>query len=196
MMKRLIAVWVAVMVGLMTTAAGQEFSVKVTINNVNNTVSIPDVPGGSFSSGGSVPTDPILNPQHYYLASYSDTSLIGLVAASADSIETDTDGSTEHSLAITQPLGSDARVLLAFTSGDWRRIDSVISLIEERRFLTQISPSFAFGLGDRYLIQLLLFYPGIDVRGDVELQRGSHQLSIRNDGIGNDGLPQVVVDVT
>jgi hypothetical protein len=151
--------------------------VKLTINNTANTVYVPGV-GEQASSGIS---GEYTNPPHFYLASYSGNFLNGLVAKNGQKLSVGGDASS-HYLQVDQNL-TGSRMYLTATQGDWKAIDSRISLIEGGNFLSQISPSFAFPLGGLYPIRLLLKYPNIDLQGDFILGKGQHRLVIENKGL-------------
>ena len=103
-------------------------------------------------------------------------------------------GSGSHFIEIEQNL-TNSRVFLVSTQGDWNAIDNRISLIEAGRFLSQISPSFAFPLGGLYPIRLLLKYSNIDIDGDFILGKGQHRLVIENKGVSG-GKPVVQIRKT
>jgi len=168
-------------------ASAYTLSVRLNINNTVNTVYIPgigDVPSESLGET-SYP-----NPPHFYLASYSGGFLNGLAAKSGQNLVVGSD-SNSHFLEIEQELNS-SRIFLTATQGDWHAIDSRISLMEAGRFLSQISPSFAFSLGGLYPIRLLLKYPNIDLAGDFSIAKGQHRLVIENKGVSG-GKPVVEI---
>ncbi|MCX6814269.1 MAG: hypothetical protein NTY20_01270 [Candidatus Aenigmarchaeota archaeon] len=161
-------------------------SVRLTINNTVNTVYIPGV--GELPSSGI--SGEYSNPPHFYLASYSGGFLNGLAARNGQNLVTGS-GSDSHFIEIEQELNS-SRIFLVTTQGDWHAIDNRIPLIEAGRFLSQISPSFAFPLGGLYPVRLLLKYPNIDMAGDLILGKGMHKLVIENKGVSG-GKPVVQI---
>lgn len=170
---------------ILPTASAYTLSVRLNINNTQNTVYIPgigELPSGSLGSS-SYPS-----PPNYYLASYSGGFLNGLAAKNGQNLVVG-NGSNYHFIEIEQNL-TDSRIFLTATQGDWHAIDGRISLIEAGKFLSQISPSFAFPLGGLYPIRLLLKYPNIDIEGGLILGKGQHRLVIENKGISG-GRPVV-----
>jgi len=168
------------------SASAYTLNVRLNINNTANTVYIPGV-GEQPSSGIS---GEYSSPPHFYLASYSGGFLNGLAAKNGQKLSLGSD-SDSHYLEIEQNLTS-SRIFLAATQGDWHAIDNRISLIEAGRFLSQISPSFAFPLGGLYPIRLLLKYPNIDIAGDLILGKGQYRLVIENKGLSG-GKPVVEI---
>ncbi|MCJ7816958.1 MAG: hypothetical protein MUP55_03825, partial [Candidatus Aenigmarchaeota archaeon] len=141
----------------------------------------------SGSLGGETPYS---SPPHFYLASYSAGFLNGLAAKNGQNLVTGS-GSDSHFIEIEQELNS-SRVYLTATQGDWQAMENRIPLIEAGRFLSQISPSFAFPLGGFYPIRLLLKYPNIDLAGDMVIGKGQHKLVIENKGVSG-GKPVVEI---
>lgn len=182
--------WISVMLVVflaVPNVSAYTLSVRLNINNTANTVYIPGV-GEQPSAGIS---GQYSSPPHFYLASYSGGLLNGLAAKNGQNLVTGS-GSDSHFIEIEQELNS-SRVYLTTTQGDWQAIENRIPLIEAGRFLSQISPSFAFPLGGLYPIRLLLKYPNIDLAGDLVLAKGQHKLVIENKGVSG-GKP--VVEIT
>jgi hypothetical protein len=167
-------------------ASAYTLNVRLTINNTDNTVYVPGV-GEQPSSGIS---GEYTSPPHFYLASYYGGFLNGLAAKNGQRLAVGS-GSDSHFLELEQELNS-SRVYLAATQGEWHAIDSRISLVEAGRFLSQISPSFAFPLGGLYPVTLLLKYQDIDLAGDLVLGKGQHRLVIENNGLSG-GKPVVEI---
>ena len=167
-------------------ASAYTLNVRLTINNTDNTVYIPGV--GAQSSDGI--SGEYTSPPHFYLASYSGGFLNGLAAKSGQRLAVGS-GSDYHFLKIDQDL-TNSRVFLTSTQGDWSAIDNRISLIETGKFLSQVSPSFAFPLGGLYPVTLLLKYQNIDLAGDLVLGKGQHRLVIENKGLSS-GKPVVEI---
>ena len=167
------------------TASAYTMDVRLTISNTGNTVYVPDV--GEQSAGFS---GEYLTPSHFYLASYSGGFLNGLAAKGGQRLAVG-GGSGTHFLEIEQNL-TNSRIYLASAQGDWHAIDNRISLIEAGKFLSQVSPSFAFPLGGLYPIRLLLKYQDIDLAGDLMLGKGLTRLVIENKGLSG-GKPVVEI---
>jgi len=167
-------------------ASAYTLNVRLTINNTDNTVYIPDV-GEQPSSGIS---GEYTSSSHFYLASYYGGFLNGLVAKSGQRLAVGA-SSDSHFLELEQNL-TNSRVFLTATQGDWNAIGNRISLIETGNFLSQISPSFGFPLGGLYPVTLLLKYQNIDLAGDLSLGKGQTRLVIENKGLSG-GKPVVEI---
>ena len=169
-------------------ASAHTLSIRLTINNTQNTAYIPgigEVPSGSLG-GTSYPS-----PPHFYLASYSTGGFLnGLAAKNGERLAVGA-GSDSHFLELEQNL-TGSRIYLTATQGDWHAIDDRISLIETGKFLSQVSPSFAFPLGGLYPVRLLLKYSNIDIAGDLILGKGQSRLVIENKGLSG-GKPVVEI---
>ena len=155
----------------------QMLSVKLNIQGVENAIYIPGV-GERLAS--SISEEVYTTPQHFYILSYSGTSLNGLVARDGLRVYA-TNNETFHSIGIDQNL-DNSRIFLVFSKGNWRTVESKIDLIESGKFLAAISPSFAFGLGTLYPIRLILTYTGIDLIGNFILGMGQHKIVVENLG--------------
>ena len=164
---------------------------KLVINNTDNIVYIPGE--GEFNSS-SLADQIYSNPPHYYLASYLGNVVSGLVFSmqipGAVRVGRNASGNT-HYIALDQDLERSS-VFLVFTLGDWKVIENRIALIEAGRFLTNILPSFSYGLGNKYSLDLALGYADIDLRGRLRLLKGSHKIVIENNGTSA-GKPVVVI---
>jgi len=169
-------------------ASAHVLSVRLNVNNTQNTVYIPGI--GEQASGGLGAETSYSSPPHYYLASYRNGFLSGLAARNGENLLAGT-GSDYHFIEIEQNL-TNSRIYLAATQGDWHVIGSRIGLIEAGSFLSQISPSFAFPLGGLYPIRLLLKYPNIDLEGNLILGKGQHRIVIENKGVSG-GKPVVEI---
>ncbi len=165
--------------------------VKLVLNNTDSTVYIPGV--GEVDSSTLI-ENVYNNPPHYYLASQLDNAVSGLVFSMRIprvlSVGRNATAQT-HYLSIDQDLES-SRVFLVFTEGGWRVIETRMALIEAGRFLTNILPSFSYGLGNRYSLDLALGYMDIDLRGNMRLRKGTHKIVIENNGTSG-GKPVVVI---
>jgi len=165
--------------------------VKLVINNTNNIVYIPGV--GELNSS-DLDYQVYGNPPHYYLASYLEDAVSGMVFSMqiprAVAVSTNASNNT-HYLALEQDM-ENSRVFLVFTLGNWRAIESRIALIEAGRFLTNILPSFSYGLGNKYSLDLALGYADIDLQGRLRLRKGSHKIVISNNGTSA-GKPVIVI---
>lgn len=164
--------------------------IKLRINNTSNYVYIPGIGEEPASELGN---ETYTSPTHYYLASYLNNLLIGLVGATGNKL-TVSNTSTTHSIEIDQDL-TKSRVFLTFTRGDWKTVDKRINLIEMGQFLTQIAPSFAFGLGNYYPIKIVLSYTNIDIKGKAIKHKGTYEVLVEcNESIA--GKPVVILKIT
>lgn len=163
---------------MVSYASAQNFTVRVTINNTDNRVFIPGVGERDSRDLGDIT---LYNPPHFYLASYLNNVLTGLVAAKGEYIRA-YNSTANHTLEITQEI-QRSRIFLVFSEGDYRNIDKNIGLIEQEDFLSQISPSFAYGLGVLSPIKVVLEYPDIDLVGGFSLRRGDYKLLINYQGV-------------
>jgi len=178
-MKSLLAAFLACAFLILPNASAHTLSVRLNINNTLNTVYIPGI--GEQASGNLGMQTSYSSPPHFYLASYGGGFLCGLAAKNGEGLVTG-NGSDYHFIEIEQNL-TGSRLFLAATQGDWHAIDSRITLIETGKFLSQISPSFAFPLGGLYPVRLLLKYPNIDIEGNLILGKGQHRVVIENKGV-------------
>ena len=67
-----------------------------------------------------------------------------------------------------------------------------MALIDSLKFLTNILPSFAYGLGKKHTLDLVLGYSSIDLRGTLIMRKGSHNIVIENNGTVG-GKPVIVI---
>jgi hypothetical protein len=155
--------------------------VKLIISNTDNDIFIPGV--------GILPSDTVdyqySLPPHYYMASYLNNVLTGLVftgriprgiAAGSDSLS--------HFITLEQDL-ENSKILLAFTQGEWKAIAERVTSIESGEFLSNILPSFSYGLGKNHLAQLSLYYEDTDLEGRFSAKRGIWSLMLENNGTKN-----------
>ncbi len=165
--------------------------VKLVINNTDNTVYIPGV--GELNSSG-LAYQRYSNPPRYYISSHLDDAVSALVFSMQipRSIEAGSNATANtHHILVEQDM-ENSRAFLAFTLGSWRVIESRMALIEAGRFLTNILPSFSYGLGNRHSLDLALGYDDIDLQGRLMLRKGTHKVVIENNGTSG-GKPVVVI---
>ncbi|MEM5812357.1 MAG: hypothetical protein QW286_01435 [Candidatus Aenigmatarchaeota archaeon] len=188
MRVKIFFVSVLAVIFLLPQVSGYNLSVKLKINNTINTIYIP---GAGEQGSGSLPTESsYTNPPHFYIASYYGDFLNGLASSTGQEISAGREGDY-HFIGIRQEVNG-SRIFLAVTKGNWHAMDERIPLIEAGRFLSQISPSFAFPLGGLYPIRLLLKYPNIDINGDFVIAKGIHKIVVENKGISS-GKPVVEI---
>lgn len=155
-------------------ANAQTAQISLTINNTANTVYIPGT-GELQSSSLGQPAN-YTAPKYFYLASYVNNTLSALVADRGNRLFT-SNISTRHTIGIDQNA-QNSKVLVVFSSGDWRSIDNKIVSITAGTFLSSIKPSFGFGLGVAYPIKMVLNYTRIDLQEEHILRKGRHGLLI------------------
>jgi parallel beta-helix repeat protein len=164
---------------------------------LSNTYAKVYIPGIGEYNISTLPNNTYVKPSHYYLDSYLNNMLIGLVYSMQNplSISTNSSGSN-YTLGLNQSL-DNSMSFIVFTKndgGNWRIIDKRIDLIETGKFLAHISPSFSFGLGYLYPIKILLDYENIDIIGKEKiLQKGHRNLIIGKNGTV-EGKPAIYVD--
>ncbi|MEE9406094.1 MAG: Ig domain-containing protein, partial [Candidatus Aenigmarchaeota archaeon] len=164
-----------VVVSAAAPAAVSNMTVTLTLNNTSNMVYVPGVgarPASQFSTIWS-------NPPRYYLASYSDNILYGLVFAYQNpGFLMFSRDSSSHSMSINMDK-KNALTFLTFTKGDWRNIEEKMGLIESYEFLNRVSPSFGYGLGLFQNLKALLDYNSTLVMDkDAILNPGSHSMIV------------------
>lgn len=154
-----------------TLVSGYELNVKLVINGTNNNVYVPG--RGELSNFGEAV---YTNTPHFFVASYLG-SLMGIASAGGSSIAVNKTANT-HSIQLNSNMGS--LVFIILSKGDWKDIDKRIGLIETGKFLSEIKPSFSFGLGTEYAIKMILSY-AFNVTGG-SAQKGIHNIIVENTG--------------
>jgi len=143
---------------------------------------IPGEGEKTFTQLGQISPYSDSNPPHYYIASYSNNILASLVISPDNplSISAST-GSGNYELGTNQKF-SNSLIFLVFSKGGWRQVDNRIGMIEKGEFLSQISPSFSYGLGSKYPLKIALGYDNIDINDTLSVGRGYARISIENKG--------------
>ncbi len=162
------------------TSAEHSLQVTMILNNTGATLYIPGP--GSVTAGSLTPAT-YTNPNHFYVCSYDSSSLTGLVHQlyNPRSITINKTINT-YSMSINQSFNR-SMVFAVFSKGDWRRIDNVINLIELGGFLERPTPTFGFGLGKLYDIEMYLKYDTIDFVGDrTVFNKGERMAIASNNG--------------
>jgi hypothetical protein len=157
------------------------------------------IPGVGEYNISILPNNTYANPSHYYLASYLNNLLIGLVYSMQNPLSVSTNSSgTNYTLGLNQSL-DNSMAFLVFTKNDgsgWKIIDKRMDLIETGKFLTQISPSFSFGLGYLHPIMIILKYADIEIVGDKSIfRKGTRDVVLENNGTVNN-KPSVYIEET
>jgi len=158
--------------------------VTLTLNDTVSTVFIPGTGETPFVDLPSTETG-YTSPIHFYLASYFNNNVKALIISqeTPKSISVRKDA-TNHYLSVNQSL-TNSQVFLAFTKGDYIPIDRRMEIIESASFLSEIAPSFSFGLGDKNPIKLILNYSDIDIKGDFIFRQGVHEITIQSNKSGS-----------
>ena len=152
---------------------------------LNTTLGKVFIPGVGEQNANSLPSATYTSPPHFYLASYLNSNLKGLVFSQEKPLSISVRGnSTHHFLSLNQNL-TRSQVFLVFTKGDYTAIDNRMSLIEGGTFLSQASPSFSFGLGSKHTITLLLNYSDIDIQGNFTFKKGVHEITLQSNKTGS-----------
>ncbi len=163
--------------------------VRLVLNNTNNSVYMP---GAGEMDSDSLGEQIFGNPPPYFLASYLNNVVSGLVfGRKVPKTISVGNNSSSHYLELTQEM-ENSRVFLVFTLGDWRAIENRMPMIEAGRFLANILPSFSYGLGNKYALDLALGYTDIDLQGVLNLRKGSHNIILENNGTLS-GKPVVLI---
>lgn len=166
---------------------GTTIQVKLVLNNTSAKVYIPEVGEKSASSLTSLTT--YANRSHYYLSSYINNMLTGLVFSHQKPLSIFTDGGGG-----TYMLGNDlefpnSMVFLLFSKGNWRAVNNRMGMIEKGNFLSYPEPSFSFGLGRKHRIKMLLKYEDMNMLGgDRSVGRGKNTFSIKHEGLMGDHI--------
>jgi hypothetical protein len=168
-------------------ADATSLNIKLTLNNTENKVYIPGV--GEVLSN-SLGAETYTNPTHYYLVSYLNNVLYGLVFHRENPISISISNTSEnHTLTLTQEI-TNSEIFLVFTKGDWKVINNRISMIEAGNFLNHFSPSFSFGLGSIVAMKILLSYQEFELQPRLILQRGYYKIMAEYTG-NSGGKPMI-----
>jgi len=163
------------------------FVITLTLNNTNNTVYIPGI--GEQASLGIGPAT-YTNPTAFYLATYLNDNLKGLVFSLETPTSIGVDSATgEHELTLKQDL-PNSQVFLVFTRGDYQTINSEIQGIKSGQFLEAFYPTFAYGPGLINTVTVLLEYASIDIQGDFDFENQDRSLIVED--LGRDGDREII----
>ncbi len=182
MLKRsdaiLISIFSFLLILNITTAQAYTIQFNLILNNTNNKVYVPGV--GEIASA-SITNTSYTSPQSHYLTSHLNNVLRAMIyyQRSPTAIVINRSGTSSHTLGITQDL-TNSKTFLVFTQGDWSAVNNRIDSIEKGTFLTNIAPSFAYGLGVKYPIKLLLEYSDIDLQSTLLFQAGTYELELES----------------
>ncbi|MFH1445111.1 MAG: hypothetical protein ABIF08_01375 [Nanoarchaeota archaeon] len=190
-MRWIIFVFLLLMLMLPLVQADHSVQIKLSLNNIENTVYIPGNDTSNSSDWGS--ENIFSSPTHKYIASYNNTNILSALVFSNNqfnSLLVDGNGNI-HTIGINVSF-TNSKVLLAFTKGDWKTIEDDISKIETSSFFTFFEPSFSYGMGLYLPLKILLEYSTFNITGVSIFQLGTQTLIATNNGvIGN----KTVIDV-
>lgn len=155
---------------------GQENNITVTLT-LNNTDNMGYVPGVGATPVSDLSDTTWSSPPHYYMASYLNNIIYGIVFAYGDpEYISFSKTSSSHSMSVKG--GKTSSIFISFTRGDWRVIEEKIGLIGSYEFLNKISPSFGYGLGVMRIIKILIKLQDISILNEIILNPGTHEISI------------------
>jgi len=164
--------------------SGTSVQIKLLFNTTWNSayIYVPGIGEKSFEAFQTLSPHTDANPPHYYIASYLDNILTSLVFSSGIplSLSASTEGG-RYKLQIDQRF-PNFMSFLVFSKGNWRQVNQRIGMIEKGEFLSKISPSFSYGLGDKYKFRIELSYDNIDFNKTLSIGRGYGRILIENKG--------------
>ena len=143
------------------------------------------IPGQGELSSSSLATQKLTSPPHFYLASYLDNNLKALVFSQSNPVYISAHNNISHHFLSMEQNLSGSQAFIAFTMGDYNAIESRISSIEEGIFLSEIYPSFSFGLGFIPKIKITTNYPNIDIQGNISITNNERKIIIEDIGVKN-----------
>ena len=155
--------------------------IKLVLNSTGAKIYIPSSGVGEKTFSTLTPSV-YMTPNDFYMASYISNVLSAIVSISESSISTFTekDAST-YALGLNNGF-SNSGVLLALTKGNWINIDKRMQLIESQEFLSQISPTFAFGLGNAHPLKIVIEYSNLDINRTQKIGRGYNRIIVEKKG--------------
>ncbi|MFH1445468.1 MAG: PQQ-binding-like beta-propeller repeat protein [Nanoarchaeota archaeon] len=157
--------------------------IKLYLNNTSNNVYIPGT--GEVSAGSLGGENNYSSPTHYYISSYADNKMNGLIHYENIFRKLYTENTSgNHMIGLSFDL-TNSRAFVAFTEGDWKRIEDQTGKLEAKSFMTYIAPSFAYGLGFLIPVKILLEYAAINIVGDDIIGQGLHQILLESDRTGS-----------
>jgi len=165
--------------------------IRLILNNTENTVYIP---GNDTSDSGDWGSENLFtSPAHNYIASYNNTNILsGLVSVSdqTHSVIVDGNGSL-HKIGLNVSL-TNSRILLPFTSGDWKTVEDDILNIETGAFFGFMQPSFSYGVGLYLPLKIMLNLTMFNITGTESFRMGRQRLVTTNNGVVSN---KTVIDV-
>jgi len=160
-------------------------SLKLNVRLVlNDTLTKTYVPGSGEKTFGDLAYAYYPAPEQYYIASYANDSLYGLVFQNNEPLGVLVDkGASNFTIGLDLKYPNSITFLVA-SKGDWKAINNRIAVVNSSRFLQYSEPTFSFGLGDKYPMSVVLRYDDMDILGRrMDVGRGSSQIAIRHEGL-------------
>ncbi|MCD6590477.1 MAG: right-handed parallel beta-helix repeat-containing protein [Candidatus Aenigmarchaeota archaeon] len=158
--------------------------VKLVLNNSEASIYVPGY--GEVSKNNQTYT----NPKYYYIVSYMQNILTGLLLKSNNPVSLFTDTQdTNYAIAIDTQM-PNSMIFVIFSEGNWVTVNRRISLINRGEFLKYPKPTFAFGLGT-YEVDFVI--PLGNVSGRAILHKGEHKISIKHGGVTQG---KVLIEIT
>lgn len=173
-----IAVLVLSTIAFTTESQSPFYTLQVTLQ-VNETNDV-FIPGVGETTHASLPTATYTSPPDFYLATYINNRLKGLIFSQQNPVSIKVSKNTTHQFFTVDQNLSNSQVLIAFTTGDYVTIKNRMPLIKDASFLSEISPSFSFPLGTKSPLKLYLSYSDIDIRGNFIFLQGLHEVTLES----------------
>lgn len=157
-------------------------NVKLILNSTSSSIYIP----GSGEYDSTSVSYHKSNPPHFFAVSTSGNVITGIVSAgSSPKLLAAGSESGDFYLTVEEKI-EKSNIMLLFTEGDWRRVDTRIDAIETGKFLRSVSPSFSFGLGGFNTPQIVLEYAFNNLSGILRMiGKNTGKIVIENTGSTN-----------
>lgn len=168
------------------------YQVTLTLNNSDPNVYVPAASVGETQASQLGTGTKYTSPDSFYLASYLGNVLTGLVTSFGEYIFV-SNTSSSHTLKISQNVTPHRSIFLTLTQGDYRDIDKRMGIIKTADFLTNVKPTFGYGLGSLYPIKIIRNYTEIDIRGNSILQKGKREIVIDYNDTTSDNKPALFI---
>ena len=152
--------------------------INLTLNSTDSLIYIPGV--GEQQSGTLISPSQIA--PKFFIASYLNENLKGLVFSQEKLISIDaSSSSTHHFISMEQNL-SQSQAFLVFTKGDYKTIENRMPLIEAGTFLSHDPPSFIIGKPGPSKVTAHLAYPVLDIESNVIIRDTGATVIVENLG--------------
>ena len=159
--------------------------VKLSLNSTWNSAMmyVPGLGERTYSQLASISPYTDLNPPHYYLSSYLNDVLVSLVFSSESPLMITAAAASDEYEMQTDQRFTNFMVFLVFSKGNWRQVNNRMDMIEKGEFLSKLSPSFSYGLGNRYPFRIEIKDDDIDINNTLSIGRGYSRVVIENKGM-------------